>query len=490
VIRRLTHIFALAAVAALLVPAAAYASSRQWTVAQDDARLLAFGPGARLDTLNEFKAFGVDVVKVQVNWRDIAPQPESTTKPAGFNGADPLSPLYNWTALDGVVRDATALGMRVYLALGGRSPDWAAARRVARYGGVYRPSANEFGQFAQAIGTRYTGLSLGGLPRVSIWSVWNEPNLFSWLQPQRTRGGTPLAPVIYRNLYLAAHAGLDRSGHGRDTILLGELAPIGAGAKTRIAPLAFLREMVCLDRRYRPYRGRAARARGCPGRVGRIPTSGLAHHPYVKRRGIRDTGRAPDEVTISSLSRASRALDAIARRGRLPRRLPIYITEYGFQTNPPDRFQHPLRSVPGYMDESEWIAFRNGRVRSYSQYSLFDDPLNPVSGPRRYERWQGGLRFANGAIKPGVYDAFRTPFFVRFLGGTRVEVWGAYRPGTPGQTGALLVRQGRGPWTSLGTVTLNRAGYFRRVVRVRSPVTRTFRVQFGNFTRTRKPVRR
>ena len=108
--------------------------------------------------------------------------------------------------------------MEPFLVLGNRAPDWATAKRTRRRG-TYRPSARELRLFATAAGARYSG-SFGGLPRVAIWSIWNEPNLFSWLAPQRRRG-VPLSPSIYRGLYLAGHRGLRDSGHGADRILLG-----------------------------------------------------------------------------------------------------------------------------------------------------------------------------------------------------------------------------------------------------------------------------
>ena len=84
-----------------------------------------------------------------------------------------------------------------------------------------------------------------------------------------------------------------------------------------------------------------------------------------------------------------------------------------------------MRRAPALMDLSEWIAFRNRRVASYSQYQLRDDDF-----------WQSGLRFADGDAKPGVYAAFSLPVFVRSLGGERrrsVRRWprelGRCRPG-------------------------------------------------------------
>jgi hypothetical protein len=469
------------AVAAVGAPAAD-AGSRQVTVMQDDALLLRHDGATRARTLDEMDRLGADVVKVQVYWNEIAPQ--GRRKPEGFDATDPAG--YAWGAYDEIVQGIVARGMRPFLALGNRAPDWATAKR-GRYRGTYRPSARELGLFARAAGERYSG-SYGGLPRVDLWSVWNEPNLFSWLAPQRAKDGTPLSPTVYRKLYQAAHEGLRATGHADDTILLGELMPLGAGSPRKVPPLEFLREVACLDRRFRPFRGRAARVRDCRG-AGRIRTSGIAHHPYTPGGGVNARGKR-DEAPIAQLDRLTRTLDAIARRGRLPRRLPVWITEFGFQTNPPDPFQFAIRRVPGLMDESEWIAFRNRRVRSYSQYSIRDDPPRANgSSLLSYSSFQMGLRFHNGRKKPGVYEAFPMPAFVRLLGGNRVEVFGGLRPGG-GPRASIAARVRGGSYRSVGSAPLNSAGYFRKVFRVRRAADSKYRIAIGGRTRHKSPVAR
>jgi len=465
--KRLTIAIAMLVAAAALAPAAG-ASGRQLTIVQDDSLIYRGSAETRERTLDEFQALGADVVKLQVYWNEVAPR--GRRKPSGFDGTDPNA--YGWGAYDEAVRGILARGMRPYLALGGRAPDWATARR-SRYPGTYRPSAREFERFARAAGQHFSA--------VDVWSIWNEPNLYSWLAPQR-RKRVPVSPSIYRRLYLTGHRGLRDSGHGDDTILLGELMPNGRGASNKVAPLEFLREMVCLNGRYRQYRGRAARKRGCR-RVGRIPTSGLAYHPYIT-----PGGDDRDEASIFSLRRVRRTLDALARRGKLPRRTPIWITEFGWQTRPPDPiFGRSIRRVPGLMDLSEWTAFRDRRVASYSQYTLRDDPPRAGRGPLRWSSWQAGLRFRDGRVKRGVYRAFRMPVLVRSLGGSAVEVFGGLRTAAGG-TAQIQSRVRGGRYRSLGSATLNDAGYFRRVFRVSGASRRKYRITIGDRTRVKRPV--
>lgn len=444
-------------IAALIAVAApgAEASTRQLLVMQDDS-LLHAAPAA---TLDEFASLGADVVKINLYWNQVAPG--GRRKPPGFEGSDPSG--YSWGDYDDLAQAILARGMRPYFSLGGRAPEWASGSRGRP--GTYRPRAGEFRAFAEAAGRHFEN--------VDIWSIWNEANLYSWLSPQR-RNGTPLSPSIYRGLYLAGHAGLRASGHGDDTILFGELMPRGGTDSRKVRPLEFMREMVCLDRNYRQYRGPAARRRGCR-KVGRIPTSGLAYHPYTLAGGP-GVKEGPDDAAIGQLGRVRRTLDALARRGKLPRRTPIWITEFGYQTKPPDRNATPLRRAPALMDLSEWLAFRERRVASYSQYQLRDDDF-----------WQAGLRFADGTPKRGIYAAFRLPLYVRSLGANAVEVFGGSRSASSGSARVESSVPG-GSYRVLGSVPINEAGYFRRVFRLRGGFRHKFRVTLGGETRVKRPA--
>jgi len=466
--KRLTITIAALVAAAVAVPAAE-ASTRQRLVMQDDAQVRA-APDA---TLSEFAALGADVVKINLYWDEVAPR--GRRKPTGFDGASPAS--YAWGSYDTAIQAILAHGMQPYISLGGHAPRWATGSKGRP--GTNRPSAREFRLFAQAAGQHY--------PDVHIWSIWNEPNLYSWLSPQRSRD-VPLSPSIYRGLYLAGYRGLDDSGHGDDTILLGELMPRGGTSPKKVRPLEFLREMACLDRNYRQIRGSAAKKRGCR-KVGRFPTSGIAYHPYTPPAGPH-VPEGPEDAAIGQLSRLRSTLDALAKRGKLPRRLPIWITEFGFQTKPPDPiFGAPLARAASFMDESEWIAFRNPRVAAYSQYTLCDDAPRPGSGPLRWSSWQAGLRFSDCRPKPRVYEAFRLPVFVRTLSANRVEVFGARRTLTSGT--ARIESQAPGAsYRSLGTAPVNRAGYFRRVFKVNGAARRKYRVTLDGITRVKLPVAR
>ena len=450
-VRRVAVLAALAA--ALLSPAVAQASRTQLTMMEDSTQLLTQGQAGRDFALDEFKALGTNIVKVRVEWRDIAPDPGSTRKPPGFDASDPGDyPAGAWDPLDAAIRGIVARGMRPFLMVGPPAPDWATTGPSKKYIGVWKTNPADYGDFMRAVARRYSGVN-EGLPRISMWSIWNEPNHPQFIQPlsERIRGKmVPTAPHQYRRLYVAATDALAATGHAADTILFGEVLPVGQsrlGTLNLIRPLLWLREFFCLDSNYRPYRGSAAAARGCSP-FPKIVTSGFAMHPYTKPVGPRFHLSSPDDATIGQIARVERALDRIARTRRVRKDLPIYSTEFGIQTDPPDcvGFGAPIDKQAAILNEAEYDSFVSRRVKTYSQYLLIDDPVLTQFEPgtnERYGRYQTGLLWGQNAVRcesPGVafkyaapkeptFDAFQTPIYVRKLkGGKGVQVFGRARP--------------------------------------------------------------
>jgi hypothetical protein len=415
----------------------ARASATQESLVEDERLMLQSGPAAAAQALDDAVALGADGVRAIVRWRDFAPRRDAKRRPRGFDPADPADyPRARWDPLDDLVRGTTARGLSLLLSPSTPMPAWASAcagpsvlRRVCS------PIPAQYGGFLRALGRRYSGTyadenqDRAALPRVRRWSFGNEPNQASWLQPQQSRRrGEVVVPaaVRYRAMVRAGIAALRATGHGRDRMLLGETSPIGHRtgrlATRSTPPGAFIRALLCLDARGRPLRGR-----GC-ARFRRLRVTGFAHHPYTQggSRPPDERGDPATEITISSARRLTRILDAGARHGRIPRRMPIHYTEHGFQSSPPDiTFGVPLARQAAYINQSDWIAYRNPRVHAVAQYKLLDDPL--LGG------FQSGLRFLDGRPKPA-YAAYRLPLWVARRGESQLRVYGQVRPLATGET--------------------------------------------------------
>jgi hypothetical protein len=216
-----------------------------------------------------------------------------------------------------------------------------------------------------------------------------------------------------------------------------------------MAPAEFVRELYCLKRTFRPYTGRAATLRGCPatsgarGRFraahpGLFAADGYALHPYsLARRGWRlPTWRHPirDNVPIANLHHMTRTLDrARFFWGNTQEPLPLWITEYGYQTSPPDPFTGVRLSRQGLLTAwGEYIAYRNPRVASVAQYLLVDDkPIDGLANSRKgWITWQSGLYTRDMRPKPSLTD-YLLPIHVA-RSGRFLRVFGAYRAGPNG----------------------------------------------------------
>ncbi|MEA2479668.1 MAG: hypothetical protein QOJ07_1590 [Thermoleophilaceae bacterium] len=488
--------------AGLAAASGASASSSQPTMLQDDSLTL---PSDRRDsTLDEWKSLGVDTVKMTLTWRNFAPDATSEQKP-NVDLADPASyDAREWQRYDQAIRGAQQRGMNVFLMIAGGAPDWASDTSPDGLpGGVQNPDAAAYGQFVQAVGKRYSGTYTApagpysdpnALPRVSLWSVWNEPNLASWLSPQYD-GKTPKSPELYRNLVYAARDGLAASGHGGDTLLIGELLPFARGGtgNVKVRPIEFLRDLGCVDKKYRPLKGSAATKQGCAG-FKPLPGNGLAYHPYTLAGGPGVNFPNKDDASIGQLGRVTSALDKLTKRKRFAqkRKLGLWSTEFGFQTDPPDPVQSPIKKVPGFMGEAEWIAYKNPRVASWSQYPFADDPI-PDEGDNRFGGFQSGLLFEDGRRKRAVYHEFQFPIFARLASKSKVEVFGGVRAGAPGAQVVVESRSGKAKFKALkgGRVKLGKQGYFDRTFTVPSASKREFRFRFAkDKSRSARPLKR
>ncbi len=472
-------------------------------------------------TLQALRSLGVGIVRVSVSWSSIAPSPSSHRRPA-FDAANPAAyPPANWVVYDRIVQDAAARGMQVDFTLSGGSPLWADGRGnpTTDLNFAWEPSAREYGLFVRAVATRYSGRftppgSSSPLPRVHFWEIWNEPNFGEDLDPQAIEGSTvSVGPKMYRALVDAAWGSLQSTGHGRDTILIGGLAARGAsaGPSRRLPgglpgdfgttkPLQFIRTLYCVDSSYRKLRGAAAAAVGCPtstvasrrfraAHPGLFQASGFGAHPYpINLPPTQASSRDPDYTEFNELPRLGRTLDRLQRAYGSRTRFPIYDTEYGYITDPPNRSGHYVSPATAahYLNWAEYISWRSPRIATTMQF-LLSDP-NPSAGTPEFGGFASGLIFYDGVHKPG-FDAYRLPVHLPVTStrrGRSLEVWGCVRPAhyatlDSGATQSVQIqfqRGSSGPFVTLRTVAVtDPQGYFD--VRIAFPSSGSVRLAWA-----------
>jgi len=474
----------LAAIALACLPAAAQASSSQFTMIQDDATFVRATNGKDPEAaLAEAKALGVDVIRVFLTWHSVSPNQNKRHAPAGFDVGDPDSPGYAWSQYDALVDRARRYDIKLLLTLAPPIPYWASeqpSRCPHRIGGysrltlscMWKPSTKLFAQFVKATVRRYGSRATGPYGgQVALWSLWNEPNLehYLWPQLQRTRYGVvDVAAARYRKLWIAGQKAIARyDPSARNKVLFGETAAISSPIDTLYAAL-------CLDESGRPFAGRLRALQGCTG-AKRLPIAGLALHPYNNFAvgSVFTRSFTKDSLPAAYLGRAHKLLDRAARYGRVAPGRPIYITEFGFQSSPPDPFGDALSPArhAAAINEGERLFWGDPRIKSFSQYELFD-----VSDP---DDFNTGLRFADGEPKPAL-RAFEMPLVVSKLKADTVEVWGMVRPADGRTRLAVKIVGGASGGATVRWPTTNERGYYRFTLRRRGAAKLRYRAEWTN----------
>ena len=371
-----------AAASAALVPAAASAA-----------------PGFQLGLFDDSETFGntsaafpiyeklaPDVLRITMHWNRVAPR--RPTKPA-----DPADPAYVWSEYDRVAIQAAERGIELVVTIMG-APAWANGGKgpavVPRKARGLRKFSRRLRKFARAAARRYSGTDAAeyaALPVIDKWTAWNEPNLRNFLRPQyvrvKTKGGkrkfVRRSPVIYASICNAIHRGVHQSGKelGVDEqVACGVTAPGGnnnpRSSRPSISPLLFLRDLKRAGAKFDAY----------------------AHHPYpgspLETPADRPTVRT--RISLGSVWRLLRELERLYSAD-----VPLWITEYGYQTDPPDRvFGVSGKKQAKYLDDATAIVVANPRIEMLIWFLLRDEALPSGGGTGG---WQSGLLTVDGSKK-------------------------------------------------------------------------------------------
>jgi hypothetical protein len=391
-------------------------------------------------------AAGASYVRLVVYWRNIAP----ASPPVGFVATDAASPGYDWTALDTTLEDAESAGLTPILDINA-PPNW--AWKTAPEGqNAGTPTTSALGDFATALATRYDG-SNPGLPVEHVFEVWNEVNnsLF-------------MGPAVSASTYRAMVNAVAAAVHGADPanlVVAGGLDPFGHPKSKKqnrlgwysVAPLAFMRSLLCLSTGARPR----------PTCSDPVHIDVWSHHPYTYG-GPFGKAKLRDDVELGDLPRMRALLQAGVRLHHVVSANPVqfWVTEFGWDTNPPRAHAAPLGLAARWTAESLHQMWLSG-VSLVTWYLLEDFP-----SPSEYE---SGLYFyapalENARPKPGL-TAFRFPF-VAYLQKKTVSIWG--RDATSDKEAVTIQRRhGKiGVWRTVAQVASNANGIFLANVKLKA----------------------
>jgi Glycosyl hydrolase catalytic core len=324
----------------------------------------------------QLRALRAGIVRTTLDWGAVARR-----RPVA--PADPADPAYNWTAVDRVVDEADRRGIRVLLAIYG-TPRWAgpARNRVAR-----RPL--DLRSFATAAAKRYSGTYTvkesenepeRTLPAVRHWLAWNEPNNPVFLRPQWkmvARKWRVQAAYDYAKICNAIYAGVKAVRLSGNKVSCGATGPRGNDAprssRPSTSPLVFMQWL---------------------RRAGVRRMDAYAHHPYYGHRTEKPTTipRSKKAVTLANIGLLIKQINRLwGAKTRL------WVTEYGYQTNPPDRlFGVSYANQARYMKQAIAMARKNRRIDMFIWFLVRDEG--------RLSGWQSGVVTRRGQRKP----AYRT----------------------------------------------------------------------------------
>jgi hypothetical protein len=331
------------------------------------------------------KQLNTQLIRVSLLWGG----PNGVAKRRPVNPMNPNDPAYDWSVYDRTVVYAQQYGMKVVFSIIG-TPPWANAAAGVN---VKPRSALDLERFAVAAARRYSGSFAARdgrtLPAVRQWLAWSEPNNPAFLRPQyrKVRGKDVIQSAIdYAQICNAIVKGIRKTSIGAQKVACGVTGPRGNNnpnsSRPAVSPLPFLRAMK---------------------RAGAKGFDAYAHHPYYG--APRETpstppppgihGNAPTAITLGNINLLIREVTRLYGSKR------IWVTEYGYQTNPPDRiFGVSWANQAKYLTQAYGIVRRNPRIDMFLWFLLRDE--------RRLvdEGWQSGLLSASGTRKPA-FAAFQ-----------------------------------------------------------------------------------
>jgi hypothetical protein len=315
------------------------------------------------------------IMRLLVQWNLVA-----KTRPT--TATDPFDPAYEFDDIDDAVRAAQENDQEVILSISG-TPSWANGGKAPN---VMPTRVADFTDFARAIASRYSGRFMG-YPFVRFWAIWNEPNLQQFLSPQFDAQGRSIAPANYAKLAAAGYAGV-KAGSPQAKIAVGETSARGSDKATGLRPT------------HSPGKFAELVAKANP----RLKFDAWGEHPYPFVPSLPPTAKVRwPNVSLSSLPQLEDSLKKLFKR----KSVPIWITEYGHQTKPPEALGVSYATQAKYIQQSLSIVAGYPFVDMFIWFVYQDDPGQP---------WESGIYTQTGAPKnpsPARFSASARPLDAR-----------------------------------------------------------------------------
>jgi hypothetical protein len=367
--------------------------------------------------------------RIIVYWNNVAPsEPVHPT--------DPTDSAYQWSTskTDLRVKSALDAGLIPILTVW-KAPSWA-ERGAKGDSGTRDPDPTDFGNFARALATHYSGPGM----TVRYWEAWNEPNQPHFLMPQSVNGKL-LSPGRYRVLLNQFYTGIHgASGHASDVVAAGVLSP-----HYQTPPITFMRSLFCINSKNK-------KVRSCL-----VKLDAWSHHPYTNGGPFMKWGQ-PGGVALGDLPQMRKVLNAGLAANGSKKSVPFWVSEFSWDTDGPDPLAVPLKLHARWVAEALYQSYRSG-VSLFIWHQLRDRPMTTTpyqsgffycgEAPRSDDGSCGDNVFVPGADpqKTMSVKAFQFPF-VAYAGNGHVRVWGR-RPPDSSATSVRIERNVSGVWKTV-----------------------------------------
>jgi hypothetical protein len=205
-------------------------------------------------------------------------------------------------------------------------------------------------------------------------------------------------------------------------------------------------------------------------KAARARLDAYAQNPYPVSRGETPFHATCSHCTVMTMANLPAIRAEVTRVFGASK--PLWLTEYGYQTNPPDRLLGVSYALQArYIGEAALRVWQQAGVTMLIQFLVRDEPS--IGG------WQSGL-FSNGGSAKPAYHAFALPLAEISRSGGHAVLWGQVRPGT-GARRYVLQSSVSGRWKPIGGTELTdgRGTFLRTVTLARGARVRVWAPNAG-----------
>jgi hypothetical protein len=409
---------------------------------------------------------GAGIVRLAIEWPTIV----GATRPA--DPTNPADPSYDFSSVDGAVRDAKARGLKVLLTIN-HAPVWAegAGRPADAAPGTWKPNPQDLADFSRAVAARYTGNfdpdgvgTQPSLPAVDYVEIWDEPNSSDWITPQFD-GKNALSPDYYRTMLNTSYKAV-KAVNPQMQVVTGGTDPYGdppggpyPPGSQRVRPVSFWEQLLCV----RPVKGK--KGKGKKGKASTptkfVRTSGcsdramfdiFAHHPIDNTGGgPLQSGPNKDDASTPDLGRVVAVLRAAEKAGTtLPGKHPVWVTEFWWDSKPPNTVGAPLATQARWVEQSMYLFWKAG-----ASVAINFQIADATARANVHAGLQSGVYFTDGRAKPSL-TAFRFPFVTDRINTKKLTAWGK----APEAGSLSIQRKQGGRWVTIKRLQVGKGSVF------------------------------